>query len=205
MVLTPSTMQELETIAPDIDLTAPDGESYVLADQQIDNGLLVIFMCNHCPYVLHIIARLADKIRTYQEQGLAVVAINSNDASAYPDDSPEKMIHLAKEFNFSFPYLVDEKQEVAKAYRAACTPDFFLFDDQRNLVYRGQFDASRPGNGVAVTGEELSAACDALLQGQPISGQQTPSVGCNIKWRPGNEPDYFPRYSRPIEITGLLG
>lgn len=191
MVLTPSTMQELETIAPDFDLKAPDGERYVLADQQIDNGLLVIFMCNHCPYVLHIIARLADKIRTYQKQGIAVVAINSNDVSAYPDDSPEKMIHLAKEFNFSFPYLVDEKQEVAKAYRAACTPDFFLYDANKKLVYRGQYDSARPGNDDPITGEDLSAAVDQLVAGKAISSEQRPSMGCNIKWAAGNEPDYF--------------
>jgi len=184
-------MQELGMIAPDIDLTAPDGERYVLADQQIDNGLLVIFMCNHCPYVLHIIARLADKIRTYQEQGIAVVAINSNDASAYPDDSPGKMIHLAKEFNFSFPYLVDEKQEVAKAYRAACTPDFFLYDANKKLVYRGQYDSARPGNDDPITGEDLSVAVDQLVAGKAISSEQRPSMGCNIKWASGNEPDYF--------------
>ncbi|NNK96007.1 MAG: thioredoxin family protein [Desulfobacterales bacterium] len=191
MVLTPSTMEELGSIAPDIDLTAPDGKRYLLAEQHIDNGLLVIFMCNHCPYVLHIIARLADKIRRYQEQGIAVVAINSNDASAYPDDSPEKMAHLAKEFNFSFPYLVDEKQELAKAYRAACTPDFFLYDADKKLVYRGQYDRARPGNNEPITGEDLSAAIDQLVAGKAISLEQSPSMGCNIKWVAGNEPGYF--------------
>jgi len=191
MVLTPSTMQELGTIAPDIDLTAPDGERYVLSDQGIDKGLLVIFMCNHCPYVLHIVAHLADKIRSYQEQGITVVAVNSNDASAYPDDSPEKMIHLAKEFNFSFPYLVDEKQEAAKAYRAACTPDFFLYGADKKLIYRGQYDSARPGNNEPITGEDLSAAVDQLVAGKAISSEQRPSMGCNIKWAAGNEPDYF--------------
>ena len=191
MVLTPSTMKELGSIAPDIDLRAPDGKRYLLAEQQIDNGLLVIFMCNHCPYVLHIIARLADTIRRYQEQGIAVVAINSNDASAYPDDSPEKMIRLAKEFNFSFPYLVDEKQELAKEYKAACTPDFFLYDADKKLVYRGQYDRARPGNNEPITGEDLSAAIDQLVAGKAISLEQNPSMGCNIKWGAGNEPDYF--------------
>ncbi len=191
MVLTPSTMLDLGTSAPDFTLARADGKTFTLADQAIDKGLLVIFICNHCPYVLHIAARLAEKIRDYQDQGITVVGINSNDYSAFPDDSPEKMITLAKSFAFSFPYLVDEKQDVAKIYQAACTPDFFLFNQEKKLVYRGQFDSARPGNEQPITGEDLSAAVNALLTGTPISSEQKPSMGCNIKWKPGSEPNYF--------------
>jgi len=190
MALTPSTMQELGTIAPDIDLKTPEGLRYLLAKQNIDKGLLVIFMCNHCPYVLHIIAHLIESIRTYQEQGIEAVAINSNDATQYSDDSPEKMIHLSNNFNFSFPYLVDDKQEIAKSYGAACTPDFFLFDANNKLVYRGQFDSARPGNKNKITGEDLSAAIEQLIAGESVSLEQSPSLGCNIKWKQGNEPSY---------------
>ena len=190
MALTPSIMQELGTIAPDIDLKTPEGLRYLLAEQNIDKGFLVIFMCNHCPYVLHIIAHLTENICTYQEQGIAVVAINSNDATQYADDSPEKMIHLSKKFNFSFPYLVDDKQEIAKSYGAACTPDFFLFDANNKLVYRGQYDSARPGNKDNITGEDLSAAIEQLVAGESVSLKQSPSLGCNIKWKQGNEPNY---------------
>jgi hypothetical protein len=134
---------------------------------------------------------LADFAREYQARGLAVVAINANDIEAYPDDAPERMVETAHRLGYEFPYVFDESQEVARAYRAACTPDFFLFGADRRLVYRGQFDASRPGNGVPVTGEDLRAAADAVLAGEPPPDEQVASIGCNIKWKPGNEPDYF--------------
>lgn len=191
MVLTPSTMLDLDTTAPDFTLNSIDNRTYTLAEQDIDKGLLVIFMCNHCPYVLHIAARLTEKIREYQENGISVVAINSNDFKAYPDDNPENMVVLARNFGFSFPYLVDESQDVAKRYRAACTPDFFLFNQDKKLVYRGQFDNARPGTEVAITGEDLSAAVNRVLSAGPIIEEQRPSMGCNIKWKPGNEPNYF--------------
>lgn len=191
MVQTRSTMLELGTSAPEFTLNSADGKPYTLSEQSIDNGLLVIFICNHCPYVLHVAARLAQKIRDYQAQGISVVAINSNDYSAYPDDHPDKMKTLAASFGFTFPYLVDQKQEVAKRYRAACTPDFFLFNRDRKLVYRGQFDSARPGKDEPVTGEDLTAAVNALLSGNPVAVEQKPSMGCNIKWKPGNEPNYF--------------
>ena len=148
-------------------------------------------MCNHCPYVKHVAAGLAELAKEYQRRGVAVVGINSNDVDAYPDDSPAKMAEEVKLRGYTFPYLYDETQAVAKAYRAACTPDFYVFDRQRKLVYRGQMDSSRPGSDVPVTGEDLRAALDAVLAGQPVSANQKPSLGCNIKWKPGNEPDYF--------------
>lgn len=191
MALTPSTMLELGTIAPDFSLDSPEGESFSLAAQDIDTGLLVIFMCNHCPYVIHIRPQLVAKIRDYQKQGITVVAINANDYTTHPDDSPEKMSAEAKEFDYSFPYLVDENQDVAKAYQAACTPDLYLFDADKKLVYRGQFDGARPGNNVPVSGADLTAAVEALLAGKEIPETQQPSMGCNIKWKSGNEPDYF--------------
>jgi peroxiredoxin len=191
MSLTPSTMLELGTIAPDFTLPAPNGDLYVLADQNINKGLLVIFMCNHCPYVIHIMEQLVKKIHHYQDQGITVVTINSNDFTAYPDDSPEKMVLTAKDFGFKFPYLVDEGQEAAGAYRAACTPDFFLFDSEKILRYRGQFDSARPGNNVPITGVDLSSAVDSLIADESIAVEQKPSMGCNIKWKSGREPDYF--------------
>jgi thiol-disulfide isomerase/thioredoxin len=153
--------------------------------------LLVLFICNHCPYVKLIRDELARLGREYQTRGVALVAINSNDVANYPDDSPAKMAEEARLAGYTFPYLFDETQAVAKAYRASCTPDFYLFDRERRLVYRGQFDDSRPGNGVAVTGRDLRAALDALLSGKPVLSDQKPSLGCNIKWKPGNEPEYF--------------
>ena len=192
MSLTPSTMLELGTTAPNFKLSDPNGQQYELANQTIDKGLLVIFMCNHCPYVIHIRSELVAKIKQYQQQGIEVVAINSNDYEQYPDDSPEKMAEVAKEQGFSFPYLVDADQEVAKAYRAACTPDLFLFDGDKKLVYRGQFDSARPGNNEPITGEDLSSAIAKLVAGEKISeSNQKPSMGCNIKWKEGNAPDYF--------------
>lgn len=191
MALTPSTMQELGMAAPDFTLHNTAGESFRLADKQINKGLLVIFMCNHCPYVIHIREKLVENIKNYQEQGFTVVAINSNDYSAYPDDSPDKMALDAKTYGYAFEYLIDEQQNVARSYGAACTPDFFLFNSDKKLVYRGQFDSARPGNKEPITGSDLTAAIDVLVAGQPVSEDQRPSMGCNIKWKPGNEPDYF--------------
>lgn len=191
MALTASTMLEIGTTAPDFSLAAPDGSIFSLAEQSIEKGLLVIFMCNHCPYVIHIREKLVEKIRDYQQQGITVVAINANDYSAHPDDSPEKMARDSRQHGFTFPYLVDEEQQVARAYRAACTPDPFLFDSEKKLVYRGQFDSARPGNTSPVTGADLSRAVAQLIGGETIPADQQPSMGCNIKWKPGNEPDYF--------------
>ena len=191
MARTPSTMLPLETIAPDFHLPDAEGNFISLGDYKESPALLVIFMCNHCPFVKHILDDLVDLIPDYQAKGLAVVAINSNDVESYPDDCPEKMAELARKKEFTFPYLYDETQEVAKAYRAACTPDFFLFDAERKLVYRGQMDDSRPGNGVPVNGDDLRVALDAVLEGKDVSAEQKPSIGCNIKWKQGNEPDYF--------------
>lgn len=191
MAKTPSTMLDLGTAAPDIRLADANGKMYDLADQSIDRGLLVIFMCNHCPFVIHIREKLVELIKQYQQQGISVVVINSNDYTAHPDDSPERMAQDSDKFAYSFPYLVDEDQTVAQAYKAACTPDLYLFDGDKKLVYRGQFDGSRPGNTIAVTGADLSAAVDQLVEGRQIEVSQQPSLGCNIKWKPGNEPDYF--------------
>lgn len=191
MALTPSTMLELETVAPDFSLPDPHNSIYTLSEQRIDKGLLVLFICNHCPYVIHIREKLVEKVRDYQAKGIQVVAINSNDFEQYPDDSPTKMAETIQEFNFTFPYLVDEKQHVAQAYRAACTPDIYLFDSDKKLVYRGQFDSARPGNKEVVSGADLTDAITSLLTGAVLPQDQKPSMGCNIKWRKGNEPDYF--------------
>ncbi|HHM04269.1 MAG TPA: thioredoxin family protein [Gammaproteobacteria bacterium] len=191
MARTPSTMLELGTPAPQFRLPDTDGTWVSRDDFKDARGLLVVFMCNHCPYVLHIREALADFAREYQARGLAMVGINANDVERYPDDSPEKMAQEKARAGYSFPYLFDATQEVAKAYRAACTPDFFLFDESHKLVYRGQFDDARPGNDVPVTGRDLRAAAAALLAGQHIDTDQKPSLGCNIKWKPGQEPDYF--------------
>jgi peroxiredoxin len=161
-----------------------------LADFEDAPALLVIFMCNHCPFVKHILSVMVDLIKQYQTKGMAVVGINSNDVANFPDDLPEKMATVAEEFGFTFPYLYDESQEVAKAYHAACTPDFFLFDKERKLVYRGQMDDSRPGNDIPVTGVDLIKAMNAVLVGREVNVQQEPSMGCNIKWKQGNEPEY---------------
>ena len=188
MVLTPSIMSELGTSAPAFSLPSTDGRIVSLSDFDAAPALLVAFICNHCPYVKHIRDGFVAFAKEYQPRGLAVVAINSNDASTHPDDSPEMMQVEAGQYGFSFPYLYDETQDVAKAYRAACTPDFFLYDESHGLVYRGQFDGSRPGNGIPVTGRSLRDAVDAILNGEPVSADQTPSIGCNIKWKTGNEP-----------------
>lgn len=192
MVETASTMQlPLGAQAPDFALPDTEGRIVRLSDFGQAKALLVVFMCNHCPYVKHIADHLAQLAKEYQAKGVAVVGINSNDVASYPDDSPQKMREEVKRRGYTFPYLYDESQEVAKAYRAACTPDFFLFDQNRRLVYRGQLDDSRPGNGIPVTGKDLRAALDAVLAGQPVAKEQKPSLGCNIKWKPGNEPEYF--------------
>jgi thiol-disulfide isomerase/thioredoxin len=162
-----------------------------LEDFHDASALLVVFMCNHCPFVKHIRSQFAAVAKEYQARGVGVVGINSNDAESYPDDRPEKMAEEVKQMGYTFPYLYDETQQVAKAYRAACTPDFYLFDREGRLVYRGQFDDSRPGNGRPVTGADLRAALDAVLGGRAVPGNQRPSIGCNIKWKSGNAPDYF--------------
>lgn len=189
MALTPSNMLPLGTPAPDFSLPDTGGRIVSLADFADAPALLVIFMCNHCPYVQHVRRGLAEMTREYRAKGVAVVGINANDVINYPQDSPAKMREEVAQAGYVFPYLYDESQEVARAYRAACTPDFFLFDQRRRLVYRGQMDDSRPGNGKPVTGADLRAAMDAVLAGQPVSPDQKPSIGCNIKWKPGNEPD----------------
>lgn len=191
MVETASTMLTLGTQAPDFSLPDTEGKTVSLSDFADAPALLVIFMCNHCPYVKHVAAGLAALAREYQQHGVAVVGINANDADNYPNDAPAKMAEEVKARGYTFPYLFDETQEVAKAYRAACTPDFFVFDKDRKLVYRGQMDDSRPGNNAPVTGRDLRAALDAVLAGEPVAEQQKPSLGCNIKWKPGGAPDYF--------------
>jgi peroxiredoxin len=191
MVRTPSTMLPLGTRAPDFALPNVDGRTVTLADSAGPKGTLVMFICNHCPFVKHVADQLAALGREYLPRGIGVVAISSNDVSSHPADSPEQMVHEAEDRGYVFPYLYDETQEVAHAYHAACTPDFFLFDGDRKLTYRGQLDSSRPGNDVPVTGADLRAAIDALLAGHPVPTEQRPSLGCNIKWKPGNEPAYF--------------
>ena len=191
MVLTPSSMLPLGTKAPDFSLVNVDGRTVSLGDLADAPALLVIFMCNHCPYVKHLADAIAGFASEYMAKGLAVVGINSNDVANYPADSPEQMVAEAETRGYRFPYLYDETQEVAQAYRAACTPDFYLFDGDRKLVYRGQFDASRPDSGIPITGEDLRSAADAVLAGRQPPAEQRPSIGCNIKWKPGNEPDYF--------------
>ena len=192
MARTPSTMQELGTPAPDFNLLEPlTGKRRSLADFRDAPALLVVFMCNHCPYVIHIRDALAKFAREYQPRGLAMVGINANDVDNYPADSPEKMVEEIQTAGYTFPYLYDEDQSVAKAYHAACTPDFFLYDADRKLFYRGQFDDSRPRNDLPVTGRDLAAAVEAVLAGKPAPAEQIPSLGCNIKWKPGNEPDYY--------------
>lgn len=192
MVLTASTMLPLGSVAPSFSLpNVVDDSTVSLHDLADSSALVVIFLCNHCPYVKHIADTLAKVTREYQAKGAAVVGISSNDITTHPNDGPEQMKEEAIRRGYTFPYLFDGTQAVAKAYRAACTPDFFLFNQAQQLVYRGQFDASRPGNGIPVTGADLTAAIDAVLAGQSPTPQQTPSMGCNIKWIAGNEPDYF--------------
>jgi peroxiredoxin len=191
MVMTASTMLPLGTEAPPFTLPDTTGQTISISDFDDADVLLVVFMCNHCPFVKHVIDDLVALAREYQGKGVAVVGINSNDVDGYPEDRPELMAKLAKEKGFTFPYLYDATQEVAKAYCAACTPDFFVFDRERRLAYRGQMDESRPGNDKPITGADLRAALDAVLTGQDAPDEQRPSIGCNIKWKAGNEPDYF--------------
>ena len=189
MAAAPSRMLALGTPAPAFSLPATDGRLVSLGDFARHKALLVMFICNHCPFVKHVRQELSRLGRDYADRGAAIVAINSNDADAYPDDAPDRMREEAAAAGYTFPYLFDATQEVARAYQAACTPDFFLFDGARRLVYRGQLDDSRPDSGIQVTGRDLRAALDAALAGRPPSSDQKPSLVCNIKWRPGNEPD----------------
>lgn len=191
MVAVASTMLPLGSKIPDFQLPDPSGRLISSDSLTTAPATLVMFICNHCPFVKHLKPQLAEVTRGFVEQGVAVVAINSNDYESYPDDSPEMMAADIAEFGYAFAYLVDDSQEVAKAFRAACTPDFFLFDADRRLAYRGQFDASRPKNDLPVTGEDLKMAVQAVLAGKPAPADQMPSIGCNIKWKPGAEPDYF--------------
>jgi peroxiredoxin len=184
-------MLPLGTKAPDFSLVNVDSRTVSLSDFAKAPALVVMFMCNHCPFVKHLADALAQFSAEYMAKGAAVVGINSNDVANYPADSPEQMVREAEERGYPFPYLYDDTQQIAKAYRAACTPDFYLFDRDRQLVYRGQFDDSRPDNGKPITGADLRSAVDAVLAGKKPSDQQRPSIGCNIKWKPGNEPDYF--------------
>ncbi len=191
MALTPSTMVPLGTAAPEFSLPDPSGTIVSLNDFQGSKAYLIAFICNHCPYVKHVRKELAAIGRDYQAKGATVIAINSNDVANYPDDSPAKMKEEVQIAGYTFPYLYDETQDVAKAYKAACTPDFYVYDGDKKLVYRGQMDDSRPGSNAPVTAEDLRAALDAVLSGTAASIEQKPSVGCNIKWKPGAEPAYY--------------
>lgn len=190
MVKTASTMLPLGTEAPEFSLPNVDG-SIVSRNQFAGKPLVVVFMCNHCPFVVHIRSALAAFAKEYQVKGFAMVGISSNFTGTHPQDGPDLMKKEATDAGYTFPYLYDESQAVARAYKAACTPDIYLFDADHSLVYRGQFDSSRPGNGLPVTGADLRSACDAVLAGKPVDTVQRPSIGCNIKWIPGKEPEYF--------------
>jgi len=190
MSATPSTMLPLGTTLPAFRLPTATGE-LVSSEAYAAKPLLVAFICHHCPFVRHIRREFARFAAEFQQRGLSIVAINSNDTVAFPEDGPEGMVREAQDAGYTFPYLFDESQEVAKAFRAACTPDLFLFDRSGALVYRGQFDDSRPRSAVPVTGADLRAASTAVLLGAPVSPEQKPSIGCNIKWKRGNEPDYW--------------
>lgn len=191
MSLTPSTMLKLETVAPDFCLPDTTGKDVRLADYSESKALLVVFMCNHCPYVIHIADALSAFATEMKPKGLEIVAISANDVTNRPADGPDKMADEVRNRGYIFPYLYDEEQSVAKAYQAACTPDFFLFDSDKKLAYRGQFDSSRPGNNIGVTGEDLRQAAISVLAGNKPVTEQIPSMGCNIKWKPGNEPAYY--------------
>lgn len=191
MAETPSTMLALGTVAPDFRLPDTEGRPVALSDFEGAKALLVMFLCPHCPFVRHVRHELAAVARDFAGKGLATVAIMSNDLAQYPQDGPEGMRREKAEAGYAFPYLLDETQAVAKAYRAACTPDLFVFDGARRLVYRGQLDGSRPGNGVPVSGADLRRALETVLAGQPVDDRQRASIGCNIKWKPGNAPEYF--------------
>ncbi len=189
MVAVESQMLPLGTVAPGFSLPDPDGQTHSLEDSA--SAYLVMFICNHCPFVIHVREELARIGRDYGARGVCIVAINSNDTDKYPADDLPHMKAEAAANGYAFPYVLDESQEVAKAYRAACTPDFFVFDSGKRLVYRGQLDDSRPSNGLPVDGRDLRAALDAALDSKQPLANQKPSIGCNIKWRPGNEPEYF--------------
>ena len=192
MVLTPSTMIRLGSAAPDFDLSdVVSGRTLSLTSFSSKKLLLVMFICRHCPYVQHIKKELSRIDQDYLKKDIAIVAISSNDAENYPDDAPGKLKEMAHEEGWHFPFLYDESQETAKAYTAACTPDFFLYDQKRELIYRGQLDDSRPGNGKPLTGKDLCQAVDAALAGQKVSQTQKPSIGCNIKWKKSSDAKYF--------------
>jgi peroxiredoxin len=190
MVLTPSTMLPLGTQAPDFVLPDTEGNVVSLQDFEDKRVLLVMFICNHCPYVKHVRKELVRIASDYKDRSVGIVAINSNDVDSYPDDAPDKMAEEKKTVGYTFPYLFDESQHVARAYFAACTPDFYVFDKGRRLYYRGQLDDSRPGNDIPLTGKDLRAALDAAIAGRSVPENQRPSMGCNIKWKAGNEPNY---------------
>lgn len=192
MVLTASTMLSLGTKAPDFKLPdAVSGETISLSTLAGKKAILVMFICRHCPFVKHVQEELAQLGKDYLQSDLGIVAISANDVTNYPDDAPDLLKIMATELDFKFPLCYDESQETAKIYTAACTPDFFIFDGDRKLFYRGQLDDSRPSNGKPVTGKDLRTAIDAVLGGKSLSEEQKPSIGCNIKWKPGNEPNYF--------------
>lgn len=194
MAVTPSTMLPLGTIAPEFQLPeVTSGAMISLKTFAAKKALLAMFICQHCPYVQHVKEELARLGREYTNKDIGIVAISANDAERYPDDAPDQLKVFAKRAGFTFPLCYDESQGVAKAYTAACTPDFFLFNKARKLVYRGQLDDSRPGNNKPVTGRDLRAALEAVLADQPVNQDQKPSIGCNLKWKPGNEPPYFDR------------
>ncbi len=184
MAATPSNMVPLGAPAPDFTLPDPvSGRAWSLAELRSAKATVIMFICNHCPFVKHVQHELAQLGRDYGSKGVSFIAINSNDVQAYPDDAPDKMKALAETLGFTFPYLYDETQAVARAYQAACTPDILIYDGALKLAYRGQLDDSRPGNGVPVTGRDVRRALDALLAGQPVDPNQRPSIGCNIKWK----------------------
>ena len=192
MVLTASTMLPLGTVAPDFQLPdAVSGETISLANFENKKALLVMFICAHCPFVKHVQSELAKLGQDYGDKGVGIIAISANNIATHPGDSPEKLKEMAESLGFNFPFCYDESQSTAKTYTAACTPDFFLFDGEKKLVYRGQLDDSRPSNNQPLNGRDLRSAIDAILANQPVTTEQKPSIGCNIKWKPGNEPDYF--------------
>lgn len=205
MALTPSTMRDLGTSAPDFSLSdVVSGSSVSLATFTGKKALLVMFICQHCPFVRHIKNELANIGRDYADKSVGILAISANDATLHPEDSPEKLKEMALELEFAFPLCYDSTQKTAKAYTAACTPDFFLFNGDRKLVYRGQLDSSRPGNGIPVDGRDLRGAIDAVLDDKPVSSAQKPSIGCNIKWKPSSEPSYYTAASRRKGIFDFL-
>ncbi len=191
MVKTASTMLPLGTPAPDFSLPDTVSGNTVSLENYAGAALVIMFICNHCPFVVHIQDGLVNFGADYQDTDVSVVAISSNDIHSFPDDAPDKLAAVAREYGYAFPYLYDETQEVAKSYTAACTPDFYVFGPDRTLVYRGQFDDARPSNSIPVTGNDLRAAVEAVRAGQEVPSAQKPSIGCNIKWIPGQEPDYF--------------